>query len=370
MEETMSTASRTTCDALTYRLRQVIKLHLDPKNGTPYWLERERELRIDVRKEVRFLEDLPLLGPMDSAALASRCIEDFIPSCMLARKSEILIAETAGTLGRPKFAGHREDEFDLAFIKPFVVGAQRVNFPRELNWLFAGPSGPHVIAKAAQRCARAMGSPDPFSIDLDPRWAKKLVPGSFAAQRYLEHIEEQALRVMQTQQIGVIFASPAVLDGLSEKITPEIAGRIRGLHLGGMAVSTQSRQKWSRVFPQAVILSGYGNSLFGMMPELHYSDETGIDYYPHGNRLVVELVAYNPQDTHQGLGKTVELGERGQVVLHRLDELQFIPNMVERDTAIRIAPREGFAADGFVQDGLRDPQPITDDNTKPVLGLY
>ena len=43
--------------------------------------------------------------------------------------------------------------------EPFVAAAARVHFPRELNWLFIGPSGPHIIGKAARACASAMGSP-------------------------------------------------------------------------------------------------------------------------------------------------------------------------------------------------------------------
>jgi hypothetical protein len=50
--------------------------------------------------------------------------------------------------------------------------------------------------------------------------------------------------------------------------------------------------------------------------------------------------------------------------------MQFIANFVERDTAIRIQPNPDTAADGFVLDGIRDPQPIIDEKTKPSIGLY
>jgi hypothetical protein len=70
------------------------------------------------------------------------------------------------------------------------------------------------------------------------------------------------------------------------------------------------------------------------------------------------------------IGQTVDYGQRGQVVVSRLDETQLIVNMIERDTAVRIPPLKGAAPDGFVLDGLRDPQPIMDAATRPALGLY
>ena len=55
---------------------------------------------------------------------------------------------------------------------------------------------------------------------------------------------------------------------------------------------------------------------------------------------------------------------------HRLDEMQLLVNVLERDTAVRIEPNAEAAADGFIQDGLRDPQPIVSETIKPVMGLY
>ena len=58
---------------------------------------------------------------MDEPALATRPIEDFIPRSLLNRRGELIIAETAGTLGRAKFCVHRRDEFHEAFIEPFLA---------------------------------------------------------------------------------------------------------------------------------------------------------------------------------------------------------------------------------------------------------
>lgn len=349
----------------------MLSVHFDPDSGSPYWLDRQRQLGVDARREIRTAADLAKLGPMDEQALSLRPVEDFIPRSLQHRRAELVIGETAGTLGRPKHAVHRQDEFHAAFIEPFLAAAGRVRFPRQCNWLFIGPSGPHIIAKAARACANAMGAADPFTIDLDPRWAKKLPAGTFAWKRYLEHIEEQALAILASQRIGVLFSTPVVLESLGPRMTPSQRRAIRGIHLGGVSVSAAQRQSFQQHFPQAVILSGYGNTLFGMMPELAHAADTGFDYYPHGCRLLARVVAMDERSSPQArLGHDVPPGERGQVVITRLDETQLIINMMERDSAALLPPPASAAEEGFVLPGLRDPQPIVNQTVKPAVGLY
>lgn len=357
-------------EALDARVRQIIAIHFDLDGGTPYWLEKAARLQINAVKEIRTVNDLAKLGPMESNALALRPIEDFVPRALLHRKQELIVAETGGTLGSPRFAIHREDEFMSAFVTPFVHAAKRIGFPTGLNWLFIGPSGPHIIGKAARACARAMESLDPFTVDFDPRWARKLPEQSTARARYLAHIEAQALNVLNTQRIGILFATPPVLASIAEKITNAQRERILGIHFGGMAVSHELRVKLSTLFPIAVQLSGYGNTLFGVSPELAYHSQTGIDYFPHGLRLVYSIVSVDIRDEYARIRQCVPYNTRGQVLAHRLDETQFIANMLERDTAIRVAPRDDATGAGFVLDGLRDPQPVVDANFKPAQGLY
>jgi thienamycin biosynthesis protein ThnN len=355
---------------LSRRLRHIIEIHFDKDNGAPYWLDRQKEIGVDISKSIQCVEDLSILGPMDEQALAIRPVEDFVPRIFRHEKNYIL-AETAGTLGRPKFAIHREDEFQSAFVTPFVKAAQRISFPTSCHWLFVGPTGPHVIGRAARACARQMDAGDVFTVDFDPRWAKKLPGGSFAAKRYLEHIEAQALRVIEVQNIGVLFSTPAVLSSLAGKMDKTKRLAIEGIHLGGMSASTEFMDKMSEYFLNAVVLSGFGNTLFGMMPQLKYDRQTGFDYFPYGHRLIVRVIPI-ASDCQGGsrTAPTVEYGERGQLVVHRLDEMQFIANFVERDTAIRLRPNPDFMPDGFVLDGIRDPQPIINEKTKPSIGLY
>jgi thienamycin biosynthesis protein ThnN len=358
-----------TRSSIVARLEHVLRIHFDAERGSPYWLETQRELGIDPLTHIRRVEDLAILGLMNERALAERPIEDFIPR-VFHRSNDYLLAETAGTLGRPKTAVHRADEFEAAFIVPFIKAAQRAGFPEGSHWLFIGPTGPHIIGRAARRCAKALGAADAFTVDFDPRWAKKLPAGSFAAQRYLAHVEEQALAVLEVQNIEVLFVTPAVLSSLTEKIHAVKRTVVRGIHLGGMAASAEFMRRTTELFPNAVILSGYGNTLFGMMPQLRYAYDTGFDYFPHGDRLVVNLIPLGADGDEPDIAARVDYGRRGRVLVHRLDEMQFLPNLLERDTAVRIPPEPGAGAEGFLQDGLRDPQPIVSQTIKPALGLY
>ena len=107
----MTERQETVREELSCVLKRVVALHFDPASGSPYWLQRQGELGLDARLDIRTPADLALLGPMDESALASRPIEDFIPRSLLGRRREFIVGETAGTLGRPKSAVHRQDEF-------------------------------------------------------------------------------------------------------------------------------------------------------------------------------------------------------------------------------------------------------------------
>src|SRR5690242_18936926 len=88
-------------------------------------------------------------------------------------------------------------------------------------------------------------------------------------ERYLSHIVDQAMGVVRSQNIGVIFTTPAVLGGLAAAMSPEQKRRIRGVHYGGMEVTAAALEGFqAEHFSGAVLLSGYGNTLFGCCLEL------------------------------------------------------------------------------------------------------
>ncbi len=339
-------------------LRHILHLHFDATCGAPYWLERKPFLDFDPVQDIRSPEDLLRFPPFPRGGLESRPVEDFIPRKFHDRLADFLVSETGGTTGAPARTAFREDEFHAAFVEPFVRASEIVGFPRGLHWLFIGPSGPHIIGKAARACATATGSMDPFTVDFDPRWARKLATGSFAQKRYLSHVAEQAMAILHSQSIGILFATPPVLRVLGEQLSPSIREAIRGIHLGGMAADTVF---WERLtgawFPNASVLSGFGNSLAGMCPQLAHSPGKPPEYFPHGVRLLFHIE--NPDET-----------SRGTVCFHRLDESAFLPNVVERDEAALAFVPESAKEHGFLMPGLIDPRPPRTAPESQSQGLY
>jgi len=364
MNQTVQTSEQ----FINSRLKRIIALHFDPQKGTPYWLEKASSLGVNAANEINSIADLECLGMMNEKDMSSRPVEDFIPASLLEQRTELVISETGGTTGDPKYSVFRDDEFHAAFVQPFMSAAERINFPENKNWLFAGPTGPHIIGKAARACARAWGAPDPFCVDFDPRWAKTLIAGSFAHSRYLKHLEDQALRIINTQNIGIIFSTPPVLKGLGEKISRKKREAVLGIHFGGLPVAAELRAELCSLFPNAVMLAGFGNTLLGMMPELCFDPAEGISYYPHGTRIILKVVK---EVTEKGkYPEPAPPGQRGRVMVHRFDESQLIVNLLERDTAISVSPPDKSAEHGFILSGIRDPEPVKTKTKKISSGFY
>lgn len=359
--------------AINDRLAEVVDIHFDRNNGTPFWIEKAGLLGIKPQRDIRTIDDLRLLGPMEIEALRKRPIEDFVPKRFWKQRSSWIVGETGGTTGVPKTTMYFTKEFQAAFIEPFIFAAKYRNFPKGENWLWIGPSGPHIIGKAARICATALDSADPFTIDFDPRWVKKFPPQSLAFGRYLEHVIEQAMRIITTQHIGVLFTTPKVLVRLAEAMDMQQRDSIHGIHFGGMTLERSTFQDIKEAFPNAVMLAGYGNTLFGMCPEFDGDPDLPLEYFPVGNRLILQTVPTgNEMKPEEKLFHPCEVGEIGQLVCSRLDESFMIINLFERDQGELVEPSAVLRKYGIRSNGLRNPKPplVTKTEEQIAIGLY
>jgi thienamycin biosynthesis protein ThnN len=284
-----------------------------------------------------------------------------------------VIGETAGTSGLPCITAYRDDEFQEAFVTPFLRVARAAGFPRGEPWLWVGPSGPHIIGKVVRELARQTGSMDHFSVDFDPRWAKKLAEGSLARQRYLDHVTSQALDVLKREEVGVLFITPPALAALTERLTDQQREAIHGIHYGGMSLSPEAVNHFRHAFPHAVHLAGYGNTLFGVVMEAADSPRQALDYYPLAKRILFQIVDLQEADeTRPGVWppQQVIYGQTGRVLFHRFDESCLLLNVLERDQAERIKASETAHSLGCEADGLRNPRPLDPLAGRLQLGLY
>jgi thienamycin biosynthesis protein ThnN len=354
------------------RLRELLDLHFHPEHGSDYWLRRQERLGWNVRDRVRTFDDLWLLGPTPLADLRCFPLRSFIPRAWHRQAPRFILGETAGTSGAPLTTAYREDEFQAAFIDPFLRVAKATGFPQGEPWLWVGPSGPHIIGKVVRELARQTGSMDPFSVDFDPRWAKKLAAGSLAQRRYLEHVTNQALEMLLREEVGVLFITPPALAALTERLSDRQREAIHGIHYGGMSLTAETVNRFRAAYPHAVHLAGYGNTLFGVVMEVGDTPRYNIDYFPLGERLEFHIVEWPDDEVASAVWppRRVERGHVGRVLFHRLDESCLLIGVVERDEAERIAPSEETRALGGIADGLRNPRPPQPLAGRLQLGLY
>ncbi|MCX5864119.1 MAG: hypothetical protein NTW42_03475 [Deltaproteobacteria bacterium] len=325
-------------------IEEIIAIHFDPSAGSTYWLEQEKRLGLDAKKEITCCEAFHLFGPMDTEALRTRPLLDFIPKRFHDELPSMILAESGGTTGAPIRRVYRPMEFAAAFVDSWERTATARNFPRRGNWLFVGPSGPHVIGQSARAMARSLGSLEPFSVDCDVRWIKRQAPGSLGFSLYLDHVLDQAMNVIRAQNIEVLLITPPLLLALADRMTAEERERIHGIHLAGMALTVaDSETIRHQLFPQAVVLPGYGNSLLGVLFE-HTPPASGQPptYVLDDPALWLQLVDFQEdKPTAADLATTLKPGQRGRVVAHRLDASFLLLNMVERDTACYAVPTNG-----------------------------
>ncbi len=328
------------------RLR-ILRLHADPAGGAPYWIETFQRLGLTPEQVA---DTPPAAGFMDAKALRLRPIEDFIPRRLLDRGVRLITSETSGMTGKPIVTVFTEAEFKAGFVDGFVARAAQVCFPLRANWLWAGPSGPHAIGKAIREILHSVGGLDPFSVDFDPRWFRKLPEESMARERYLAHVLAQIMDVLDTQRVDVLFSTPPVIRLLAERLPPGRRDAIRGVHYGGMSIGPDEYAGLKAAFPKAVHLHGYGNSMFGMFTESE-SGLGGIEYATSASdRVQLDLLAGDEDAL-----RPCAIGELGRVMLSRFDESMMILNHLERDLATR------------TPDGIRDPHPPHPDVNRKTI---
>jgi len=333
------------------QLQEVIATHFDPENGSKYWLKKEKELNLTARKDISDFEDLKAhLGLKEDwlqefeDAMRYLPIRDMVPKSQ--HKKILLVGETGGTTGVAKRAAFSREYFNtLITFSNWAFDMHGI--PRDEDMLFIGPTGPHTIGIFARDIAETRGGLF-FSIDLDTRIIKKFVGKGMleCQQRYMEHIGEQVIPILKSQDIGILFTTSKILEILPQHV--DVAELdIKGIIHGGTAIDPDTYKlfkeeiyldKEGRSIP---LLGAYGNGHSGVHVE-NFSEnnrEYNVNYFPQQPFIVSEVVDFDS-------GDVVDYGERGQVVFYRLTPEYLIPGMPERDEATRIKPAKPFEWDG------------------------
>jgi phenylacetate-coenzyme A ligase PaaK-like adenylate-forming protein len=271
------------------------------------------------------------------------------------------IFETGGTTGMPKQRiGWNDYKVDYSEFSDKIDDA---HFPRGGAWLMMGPTGPRRLRLAIEHLANVRGSSCYF-IDLDPRFVKKLLSNKQydVAKQYMAHVVDQAATILKHRKVSGLFTTPKLLEALAEQVNLWEAG-IRGVFCGGTSMKPQEVR-----FIVEELLEGrigfyptYGNTLMGLAASvpLQPEDNFSVTYYAPQPRAVLRVVKPNATE------EVVNYGEFGRVELTTLTREFFMPRFLERDEAIRRAPRPPYA-----WDGVGDVRPFGAMEKTIVEGVY
>ena len=271
------------------------------------------------------------------------------------------IFETGGTTGMPKQrVGWNDYKVDY---EEFSGKITDEHFPRGGSWLMVGPTGPRRLRLAIEHLANFRGSSCYF-IDLDPRWVKKVITNKQfeVARAYMDHVIDQATTILKHRRITGLFTTPKLLEALAEKVNLYESG-IRGVFCGGTSMSPQYvRFLVEEVLEQRIgFYPTYGNTLMGLAASvpLEPEDQFSVTYYAPQPRAVLRVV--DPKNTSD----LVPYGQFGRVELTTLTREFFMPRFLERDEAVRRAPRPPYA-----WDGVGDVRPFGAMEKTIVEGVY
>lgn len=346
--------------AASEHLRTILQWHFDPATGSPFWLRKADSLGFDPLTDIVEVADLRRF-PDVSSELRTVPVEDLIPQGSADSSFEVF--ESGGTVGAPKrVVDSTARTKNVDWVSSVL---EEHGFPQTGHWLHVGPTGPHVVGRTVRNLAQSRGAVC-FTLDFDPRWVKRLIASGRPelAAEYREYLLDQIEPIVHSQNIKVLFITPPVLEAVCARpaLYEQLAPSLEAILWAGTGLSPESlRQLEDNFFPRAQIASIYGNTLMGIAPQRprESGDSLPCIYRPYFPQSIVELVV---PDT----GAPVEYGERGQVVVHQASRDMFLPNVRERDTAIRIRPGKGDDVDG-----LADIAPLQSEGAPAAIeGVY
>ncbi|MDB6053414.1 MAG: hypothetical protein JWN25_937 [Verrucomicrobiales bacterium] len=330
-------------DNLDAHTREIVQWHFSPETGSPFWLDWAKKASWDPAKEVNTFNDILRFPHFQDEWLRDLPNEIWAPKAFKGRPFNIF--ETGGTTGMPK-QRIGWDDYKVDYSE-FSDKLKDEEFPRNSYWLMMGPTGPRRLRLAIEHLANVRGCSCYF-IDLDPRWVKKLISGKQfeQAKAYMDHVVDQSVTILKNRKVSALFTTPKLLEALGEKINLWDAG-IRGVFCGGTTMLPQ----YVRFLIEEVLENRigfqptYGNTLMGLAASVPLTpeDKFSISYYPPQPRAVLRVV--DPNNT----SVLKNYDEWGRVELTTLTREFFMPRFLERDEAIRKAPRNQYAWDGVAE---------------------
>jgi phenylacetate-coenzyme A ligase PaaK-like adenylate-forming protein len=343
-------------------LREAMQWHFGHQTGSPYWLNRAKTLDFDPLTDVKTFEDLALF-PNIVDELRDVDVRDLVPAGYGPNPPTPSVYESGGTTGAPKrviVLPDWEEQVSEWFAEDMMDQPALCNG----GLLMVGPSGPHLFGQMERNQAAELNSVL-FTIDLDPRWVKKLVARGAADEvsSYVEHIIDQAGFILRTQDVTLITTTPPLLEAIArhDELVDVINQKVLRIQVGGAHLVEDTRDILHEIFPNVTLRNEYGSTM--ILGAAHTRDAQ-----PENGPVIHD--ARSPYITFSVIdpetGRPVPFGERGQVVMNHISKGMFLPNNLERDTAIRVRGPEGQ-----VGDSVSEVRPVeTFDGEAVIEGVY
>jgi phenylacetate-coenzyme A ligase PaaK-like adenylate-forming protein len=341
-------------------LRSAVAWHFGEDTGCAFWLRAAKNLDFDPLTDIHTFDDLRrfpnLLGELRDAP-----VEDLIPRGYGTPVPIPLIFESGGTTGSPKRTAQLPDWVEQVTrwqVEDFAMGG----FVRGSGLVCLMPSGPHGVGYFSREVSRRLGSAF-HGVDLDPRWVKKLTARGAAAEvsRYVDHVLEQAQFILQTQNVANLHTSPPLFDAIArdDRLVDLVNQRIRYVLLSGAHIDVDTLELLRDIFGQTTITVAFGSTMILSQLMTRATQDGEFVFHPRSPYVVFWVV---DPDT----GERVAHGERGQVVMNHISKGMFIPNNLERDSAIRVP-----GLPGQLGDSVGEVAPVaTFDGEAVIEGVY
>jgi phenylacetate-coenzyme A ligase PaaK-like adenylate-forming protein len=327
-------------------LRTAIAWHFGVDTGSSFWLRAAKDLDFDPLTDIRTYSDLSRF-PNLVDELRSVPVEGLVPRGYGTPAPIPRIYESGGTTGAPKRTAQLPDWVEQVTrwqVEDFTAGG----FVPGLGLLCLMPSGPHGVGHFDREVAERLGATF-HAIDLDPRWVKKLAArqdtrATAEVAAYVDHVVDQARFILETQSVANLHATPPLLEALArdDALVDLINQKIRYVLLSGAHVDLDTYDVLRDIFPAAAIATVFGSTMILSQAATRIADDGAAVFDPRSPYVVFWVV---DPDT----GAQVRYGERGQVVMNHVSKGMFIPNNLERDTAVRVRGPEGSVGDSVTE---------------------
>jgi phenylacetate-coenzyme A ligase PaaK-like adenylate-forming protein len=342
-------------------LRAAIAWHFGEDTGSPFWLRTAKSLPFNPLTDIATFADLSLF-PNLVDDLRDVTVGDLIPRGYGTPPPVPRIFESGGTTGAPKRTVQMPDWVEQVTqwqIEDFTAGG----FVPGHGLLFLMPSGPHGVGHFSRAVSERLGSIF-YPIDLDPRWVKKIAARgrSDEVSAYVDHVLGQARYILQTQDVVNLHTTPPLIQAIArdEALVQLVNSRVRYILLSGAHVDLDTLDVLRDVFPETAISMAFGSTMIMSQARTRLGTDGESWVFDPRTPYVVFWVI------DPATGEQVPYGSRGQVVMNHISKPMFIPNNLERDTAVR---RPG--PDGQIGDSVAEVAPVaTYDGESVIEGVY